>query len=66
MKKKRRLPLKADKGRKLAQVVYFEDSDYYETLTKQRHRIVDLKNSPKQKLEYRKHTYELSGAIYEG
>ena len=66
VKKKRRLPLKADKSRKLQQVVYFEDSDYYETLTKQRHKLVDLKISSKQKLEYRKHTFDLSKAVYEG
>lgn len=65
IKKKKRLPLKADKARKLQQVVYFEDSDYYETLTKQKHKLSELK-SGRAKLEYRKHTYELSRAVYEG
>jgi hypothetical protein len=66
IKKKKRLPLKADKNRKLEKFVYFEDSDYYETLTKQRHKISDLKFANKQRLDYRKHTFELSKAIYEG
>lgn len=66
IKKRKRLPLKADKARKLGQVVYFEDTDYYETLTKQRHKLADILIINKQKLEYRKHTFELSKAVYEG
>jgi len=67
IKAKKRLPTKADKGRKLSQVVYFEDSDYYETLSdKRRISMADLKFSSKPRLEYRAHTYELSKSIYEG
>lgn len=66
IKKKKRVPLKADKTRKLNQVVYFEDSDYYETLSKQTINLKELKPGGKVKLDYRKHTYELSKAVYEG
>jgi hypothetical protein len=67
IKCKKRLPTKADKARKLSQVVYFEDSDYYETLSdKRRIPMTDLKFSSKPKLEYRTHTYELSKSNYEG
>jgi len=42
LKKKKRIPLKKDKASKLAKAVYFEDSDYYETLTKNRINIKEL------------------------
>lgn len=65
--KKRRLPLKDDKLRKLDKVVYFEDSDYYETISnKVRHTLNDIHERTKPKLIYRKHVYDLSKAIYEG
>ena len=66
-KRKRRLPLKNDKSRKLDKVVYFEDSDYYETISnKVRHKLSDIREITKPKLTYRKHVYDLSKAIYEG
>ena len=67
IKCKKRLPTKADKSRKLQQIVYFEDSDYYETLSdKRRIPMSDLKSTAKPKLDYKVHTFELSKSIYEG
>ena len=57
IKKKKRMPFKFDKARKLNRIVYFENSDYYETLSNNKINIKELGPGGKMKLEYRKHTY---------
>jgi len=51
------MPFKFDKARKLNRIVYFEDSDYYETLSNNKINIKELGPGGKMKLEFRKHTY---------